>query len=175
MMSDRKSCHDFTDADLERMGVMTVEQCRLDHLERLVLRLLRHFCMTHAQPEGQSWRHAMQDSVFHLGPEAGLTLALAVSDYLDALRAERGAPFNFVDPACPRCTTRIFPVEWAMMAILRSVRRGDYDIVDATLATVLNTNAGATRRAATALAACLQDIDVCAHGDIADSPKPVLH
>ena len=131
--------------------------------------------MTHAQPEGQSWRHAMQDSAFYLGPEAGLTLALAVSDYLDALRSERREPFNFVDPLCPRCATRVFPAEWAMMSILRGVRRGKRDVVDATLATFLNTDAGATRRTANALAACLQDIELGAKGDFADTSMPVLH
>lgn len=159
MATRHSNCHDMDDSELAELGIMSVAQCELTPLEILVLRLLRQFCLTHARPEGQTWRHAMTDASFHLGAEAGPVLALAASDFLDAVRSERMEPFNFVDPDCPHCSGRIFPAEWSMLAILRGVRHPDPLLVDAMLTTLLHMDWGATRRAARRLAGAMQALE----------------
>lgn len=160
MTQKNTTCHDIADPELQDTDVMSVAQCGLSRIEILTLRVMRYFCLTHANPKGQSWRQAMQESIFHLGADWGPKLALATSDCLDALRSERVEPFNFIDPDCPQCTDRIFAVEWGVIATLRGLRTHEHLLVDATLASILHMDWGATRSAARKLADLVQQLDI---------------
>ena len=152
-------CHQLSDSELDELGVMQVDQCRLSGTECLVLRLLRRFCLNHVHPETMSWRLALNDAIGSLGAESGPSLALAVSDFLDAIRSERVEPFNFVDPNCAQCARRIFPAEWAMMVILRGLREREHQLVEAALGGLTQMDYGASRRAALGLSRLMERIE----------------
>lgn len=136
-----------------------IASCGYDEQEMLILELLRYFCLSYAAPQSLGWSNAFKKSRETYGVQDGPALAYAVSEFLNAIRAERSNVFNFVDPRCSRCSTRIFPTEMHIMKLLQGVVGGDDDKLSAAARDITNTlEAPRTVQAGYELVSCLESI-----------------
>lgn len=97
----------------------------MDHIELVVLELVRHFCQTYAEPFSQNWELALHRAAQELGPVDGGRLVISVVELLRAVRIERQTPFAFIDANCKKCADQILPVELHLIMATRFARQQD--------------------------------------------------
>lgn len=95
-----------------------------DVFESGLLTVLRHFCASFAQPQSHGWTQAFGVATEMWGISAGPKTAQAVFYVLDAMQRTRSSVFQYTNPNCSRCSTRLTGNERHMMRMLHAVRRG---------------------------------------------------
>ncbi|MEM6971195.1 MAG: hypothetical protein AAF577_00200 [Pseudomonadota bacterium] len=93
-----------------------------DAIERLVLEIARRMFTTFAAPETHSWLRAFEVAEHRLGA-IGASVAHAVAEAVQVLRANRQADFGFINPDCPCCRQRLTHEERYFINVLHAVRR----------------------------------------------------
>jgi len=102
-----------------------LETLGLDHAERGVLAIARHYCVAFAEPRTEGWRMAIAEGLDRFGSETGPHLAVATLAVIQGLRESRQSPFSFNSPACINCSRHATPTERALLSVIRAARRGD--------------------------------------------------
>ena len=95
----------------------------LDGFEIGLLGVLRHFCVSFAEPRSQCWTLGFGMATDRWGISAGPKAAQAVFYVLDAMQRTRVSMFQYNNPACPVCSARLTGSERHMMRMLHAVRR----------------------------------------------------
>eukprot|EP00919_Chromeraceae_sp_WS-2016_P041901 GHVR01099748.1.p1 GENE.GHVR01099748.1~~GHVR01099748.1.p1 ORF type:complete len:140 (-),score=22.00 GHVR01099748.1:88-507(-) len=72
--------------------------CDLDEFEEGLLSVLRHFMMSLAEPEGQTWQFAYKIAAERWGETLGLPVANALFKLVQFTTKARRTPFNAMDP-----------------------------------------------------------------------------
>ncbi len=96
----------------------------LDGFETGLLTVLRHFCVSFAEPRSQGWTHGYGMATHLWGISAGPKAAQAAFYVLDAMQRTRVSMFQYNNPACAVCCARLTANERHMMRMLHAVRRG---------------------------------------------------
>lgn len=94
-----------------------------DQTERGVLSLLRHFTIANLRPESQAWAHAFTIATERWGDLAGLEIAGAAADLVQALLALRGGDLSVQDPLDLHARQRLSADEAAVLRLLRAMRQ----------------------------------------------------
>ncbi len=92
-----------------------------DSLDTLSLNLLRLICLSYNGDRQDGWELAMWHARDHLGWEDGTLLFGAVAGCASAIRTGRKTPFDFMNPLCTGCRTRLTPQEHAFLRLISSV------------------------------------------------------
>lgn len=143
------------------MPTVPIDQCKFNADELIILELIRFFCLSHASPDTQGWLSAFRRAEELFGSLEGPMLAHAASELVRAVQSERTSMFHFVDPRCENCSARIFPVEIAMMKLVRGAHKDD-KIKVANAAKFLSEGSKTTEtiKASYALGACLDCVQL---------------
>lgn len=96
----------------------------LDTFECDLLTVMRHFCVSFAEPRSQGWTYGYGLATELWGISAGPKAAQAVFYVLDAMQRTRMSVFQYNNPACAVCSARLTGNERHMMRMLHAVRRG---------------------------------------------------
>lgn len=96
----------------------------LDDFETGLLKVLRHFCVSFAEPQSQGWIAGYGTATDLWGISAGPKAAQAVFLVLDAMQRRRVSVFQYNNPACVVCSKRMTGNERHMMQMLHNMRVG---------------------------------------------------
>lgn len=102
----------------------SVESAGLDAFELGLLAVARHFIVSFAAPETQSWTVAFKIASERWGISEGARAAATVLVVIEEMRLARKSVFRFSDPNCPNCRQSLTPNERHLMLILHAIRRG---------------------------------------------------
>ena len=133
--------------------------CSLDGFESGLLTVIRHFCVSFADPNAQGWIHSFGAATHMWGISSGPKAAQAAFYVLDAMRRARGSVFQYNNPACPHCSTRLTSNERHMMQMLHAVRRGHSSAARIAAMLLVEGGDGSAMLAAAYNFACLFPVD----------------
>ncbi|MES2664461.1 MAG: hypothetical protein V4712_00075 [Pseudomonadota bacterium] len=114
---------DHTTPHLDRSATFPVPSVGLDGFELGLLTVLRHFCVSFADPQSQDWMQAYGFATRTWGISAGPKAAQALFTIFDAMRRSRRSVFQYANPACPVCSARLTANERHLMRMLHALRR----------------------------------------------------
>lgn len=121
----RRMKFDFTNHVPAEMPTVPIVECKFNQDELVILELIRYFCLSYASPQSQGWLSAFTRAEELYGSLEGPMLAHSAGELVRAVQNERSSMFHFVDPRCKGCSARIFPVEIAMMKLVRGAHVDD--------------------------------------------------
>lgn len=102
---------------------MPLSYCDLDDFEEGLLPVLRHFMMSLAEPECQSWSLAYKISVERFGEALGLSTAYALFKLVALITKVRRQPFECSDPLAVDEREFVTRDEQALLQMLHHMRR----------------------------------------------------
>lgn len=103
---------------------MPVAGSGLDEFEVGLLAVARHFIISFAAPDTQSWAVALAIASERWGISQGARAAVSMLTVIDAMRRARRSMFHFSDPHCPTCRDFMTPNERHLMQMIHTIRAG---------------------------------------------------
>ncbi|MEM6656900.1 MAG: hypothetical protein AAF496_08360 [Pseudomonadota bacterium] len=103
----------------------TTVQFQFDDFELGLLPVMRHFILSFAEPETQSWQHAFSVAIERWGQDQGLALAHLVFKIIKAGLHCRPYGLAFNDPLCVESRRDMTCDELALMRMLHHMRRDE--------------------------------------------------
>lgn len=105
-----------------RVTLLPLSQIGCDREERGALAVMRHLVIANQQPETGAWAHAFTIATERWGDMAGLTIAGAASDLVQAL-LDVVPDLQVQDPLDPEARLLLTPAEAAFLRLLRALRQ----------------------------------------------------
>lgn len=98
--------------------------CAFDGEELLILKLVRCYFASFAQPSSLGWADAIRHATDEAPDRAGETLRQTLNA-VQAMRIARTSCFRFANPNCRSCSQGVTAHERQFMACVTSARKGD--------------------------------------------------
>jgi len=108
----------------KRKGDIPVTSAGLDEFELGLLSVARHFIISFAAPDTQSWTIALNIASERWGISEGARAAVSLLAVIEAMRRARRSMFHFSDPNCPTCRETLTPNERHLMLMIHAIRQG---------------------------------------------------
>lgn len=102
--------------------LLPLSQMGCDREERGALAVLRHLVIANQRPETGAWAHAFTIATERWGDMAGLTIAGAASDLVQALLGQV-PDLRVQDPLDAQARLLLTPAEAALLRLLRAMRQ----------------------------------------------------
>ncbi len=114
---------DHTAPHMDRSATFDLASAGLDGFEQGLLTVLRHFCVSFADPQSQDWMQAFGSATHQWGISTGPKAAQSLFAVFDTMRCTRPSVFEYANPYCAVCCARMTANERHLMRMLHAVRR----------------------------------------------------
>ena len=93
--------------------------------ELAILTIMRRFCFSYMNAPYPYWEDALDVAVSKFGENGGPVVAMAILNVIRKMRVSRRTIFDFHNPYCGICATKLTECEERLIRTLQFVRKGD--------------------------------------------------